>query len=258
MLKKENIWLWCHPAGSFEHWGKTLEGSTITPGEAMRALGIDNAVMVRSAGKPEAAGFPAALADLSKSKRLKWSIVGDSGSATTPFTDLDTVLRMRNNFPNLDGVMLDDFFPPANDPIVTKPRMTPAEMEDMREILDRHRMTAWVVLYEHQLQTVDRAYFRYVDAVNFWTWYGDNLDAMPANVEQVRKTSGKPVVLGIYLWDFGHKIPLTEQQMELQLANAAKLHDDGLITDVIFLASCLADRELDALRVLRRYTAQLH
>ena len=151
--------------------------------------------------------------------------------------------------------MLDDFFPQP--PGMPDPRMTLPEMERMRDILDRHGLDAWVVLYEHQIGKIDNAYFSYVDTINFWTWFGDRLDAIPANIERIRTFTDKPVALGLYLWDFGYGIPLTEKQMELQLMLAERLYEQKLITDAVFLASCLADLDLAAVRYLRRYLAAL-
>ncbi len=260
MLKKKDVWLWCHPAGSFTGscWGKTLDGSTIEAGAAARRLGISQGIMVRSAGRPATAEFEHYMAEMKNLDAVKWSIIGDSASPNEPLQDLAKVLEMKKQYPNINGVMLDDFFPPPWEKSAA-PRMTPEQLAHIHDdILKPNQMDMWAVYYEHQLDFDLTPYARHIDAINFWTWYGQNIDRQAENVKYLHTLAHvRKVVLGLYMWDFGNCCPLTPAQMDTQFDNAEKLHDAGLIDAVILLASCLCDRDIEAVDLSRRRIAAM-
>jgi hypothetical protein len=102
----DRLWLWGHPAGAHtqspEQWG--LSGrSQITPAAAAKAMGIPNVVMVRYGLEPKPP-FEEYAEPLKKQKRLVWSIEGGGGA------DVDAVLDLARRMPNLEGVIIDDYF----------------------------------------------------------------------------------------------------------------------------------------------------
>lgn len=100
------LWLWCHAAGSHtrspEQYGLSGQ-SHITPAEAAKYMGLGNVLMVRHGGDllPPTAECAATVADLG---RVVWSIEGGGGE------DVEGVLGLRKSLPNLEGVMMDDYF----------------------------------------------------------------------------------------------------------------------------------------------------
>ncbi len=102
----DRLWLWGHPAGCHtktkDQWG--LPGtSKIAPAEAAALLGIRNLLMVRYdlEPKPPFAKYAEAFRGLD---RVVWSVEGGGGG------DVGAVLDLRSVSPNLEGIMLDDYF----------------------------------------------------------------------------------------------------------------------------------------------------
>ena len=105
---KEKTWLWCHPTGAHDgRWN--LPASSATPGEALRYLGIENAIYVvfkqysaaplRSPRRRPERGAPAGL------------VVGDTSSdRNDDRSDLEPALELARDCPNLTGAITNDFF----------------------------------------------------------------------------------------------------------------------------------------------------
>ena len=108
---KEKIWLWCHPTGAHDgRWN--LPASSATPGEALGYFGLENAVYVVFNNLPQPP-FAPHVGDLNEARRLVWSIVGDTSSDRNDGgSDLEPVLELARDCPNLTGAITDDFFLP--------------------------------------------------------------------------------------------------------------------------------------------------
>ncbi len=259
-MKRSDFWLWCHPAGSFSgrNWGEALENSTIAPGAAARSLGLGKGIMVRSDSRPETADYPEHMKELAGLDQVLWSVIGDFSSRSTPFDDLEQILTMKAVHPEISGIMLDDFFPPDDMPSFTEPRLNVAEMQQMRRLLDRNRLEAWAVVYEGQLDRRLSSHLPYLDALNFWTWFGEHIGDQRRNVETLRQLApDHRIYFGIYMWDFGNRKALTVDQMAAQFAAAEELFHDKKIAGAVILASCMCDRDIEAVHYARNYLLSL-
>ena len=65
-----------------------------------------------------------------------------------------------------------------------------------------------------------------------------------------------PKVLGCYMWDYGQKGPMPVDLMEMQCELGLKWLHEGRIQEMIFLASCVCDLELEAVEWTRRWVAR--
>ena len=106
---KEKTWLWCHPTGAHDgRWN--LPASSATPGEALRYLGIENAIYVVFNNIPQPP-FAPHVGDQNEARRLVWSIVGDTSSdRNDDRSDLEPALELARDCPNLTGAITNDFF----------------------------------------------------------------------------------------------------------------------------------------------------
>ena len=106
----DRLWLWCHQAGSHNYIKQIGAESHITPTDALHYMGLSNAIMVTFGGLPEPPLLPHAQS-LAGAGKLVWSIVGDSSSKRNDYSsDLEEVVNLASNCPNLQGAIMDDFF----------------------------------------------------------------------------------------------------------------------------------------------------
>ncbi len=116
MLKvKDKFWLWTHEAGICNDgiFGRLIKDSRITPVEAALYMGFQNILFVKSRNKPQPSMYEKYAISFTPFKKVVWSIVGD-GSCNDDINskDSDVVLipRLAIQFPNICGVIMDDFF----------------------------------------------------------------------------------------------------------------------------------------------------
>ena len=103
---RDRLWLWCHAAGAHtrspEQYGIPGQ-SHITPAYAAKYLGLRNVLMVRH-GNDLLPPTPECAATVASLDRVVWGIEGGGGE------DVDGALGLRATLPNLEGVMMDDYF----------------------------------------------------------------------------------------------------------------------------------------------------
>jgi hypothetical protein len=256
---RNRLWLWGHDAGAHnESWGLP-NASRITPVEAAFYLGIPNVIMVRYLGRPSLP-FDQFAVPFRPLKQVVWSVVGAKGE--TDQKEQKHVLELAARYPNLAGVIMDDFFAGAFEN-GTKDDVAALSLKELRQLRGRltvggRRLDLWAVLYEHQLDKSLDDYLSLLDKVSFWTWDSDKLRDLKSNFEKfeiVAPKCGK--VLGLYMWDYGKKRPmpldLMQRQCELGLEWLKATRLDGMI----FLASCICDLELETVEWTRRWITEV-
>ncbi len=253
---RDKFWLWAHEAGSYtgEHG---LPGvSRITPAEAASYLGIPNLIMVRYAGRPQPP-FDQLADSFRPIKQVVWSIVGARGESSQ--RDLADVLDLAARFPNITGVIMDDFFGAADDGgrRVAMPLDT---LHDVRSSLvaGGRRLDLWVVLYTEQLDEPVSQHLQLCGKVTLWTWQAEQLRDLERNFARLQllaPTMGK--LLGCYMWDFAAARPMPLDLMQHQCELGLRWLKDGAIEGMIFLASSICDLELEAVEWTRRLIKQI-
>lgn len=256
---RDRFWLWGHLAGSHtrspEQWG--LPGrSTITPLAAATYLNVPNLLMVRFELEPEPpfAQWARPLAGL---QRVVWSVEGGGGGDVAAVLQLDQVL------PNLQGIILDDYFTRvlAGGPATTADGpFALTAMKRLRRLLDSRprRLDAWVVLYAHELdqEGLLRPHLELCDVVTFWTWKAADLIDLEANFARFERIAAdRRKVLGLYMWDYGTKAPMPLQALEKQCSLGLRWLEEGRVEGLIFLGSCICDLNLEAVEWARRWIA---
>jgi len=255
----DKLWLWCHQAGSHNDIRALGGESHITPAEASAYMGIPNGIMVTFGGLPEPPLLPHAR-ELAAANKLVWSIVGDSSSIRNDATsDLDEVVAMAAECPNLVGAIMDDFFhkPDATGAIS---RYTAEQLADFRRQLHAasRPLDLWVVLYAHDLGLPVVPLLAPCDVVTFWTWTAAELAELPHNLARARALApGKRLMLGCYMWDYGAGKEMSVENMRWQCEQGLAWLRTGEIDGMIMLASCICDLNLPAVEWTRRWIAQV-
>ena len=256
---RERLWLWGHEAGSHTTAAAKplwhIPGrSRITPAEAATYMGIPNCIMVVYADRP-APPFTPAARPLAPLREVVWSIVGDAGSTRNDRqTDLEAVLQLSEQLPNVTGAIMDDFFYRG------QARCTPAAVADVRRDLRlaARPLDLWVVLYSDQLDLPVGAYLELCDVVTFWTMRARELDDLERRFEQFTELApGRRRVLGLYMWDYGGQRAMPIARMRRQCELGLQWLRAGRIDGMIFLASCICDLHLPAVEWTRSWIAEV-
>lgn len=111
-----------------------------------------------------------------------------------------------------------------------------------------------IVLYSNQLHPAIRQHLQRVDVVYFWTWVAKDLIHLEKNFATYRAILPKHRTrLGIYMWDFGAKKPISRDLMELQCKLALQWLRSGEVEGLIFHCTPLCDMNLEAVDFARRW-----
>ena len=256
---RSRLWVWGHEAGSHNDRWNLPGKSRMTPVEGAYYLGVPNALMVVFNNQPEPPFNRLAVA-FRPLQQVVWSIVGDSSSnRNNQQTDLEAVLELSGQFPNVTGTIMDDFFHPPD----ASSSISRVGIADLQKIQTRlhaapRPLDAWVVLYQHELDLPVAPYLEACDVVTFWTWKPELLTHLEENFARAEALArGKRKVLGIYLWDYNKGKPMPIPWMEHQCRLGLKWLHAGRIDGIIFLASCICDLEIEAVEWTRRWIAEV-
>ena len=256
---RDHLWLWGHEAGSHNGRFGIVGSSRITPAEAARYLGIPNLIMVTFAGRPEPP-FARHAIPMRSLCRVVWSIVGDSSSTRNDDSpDLEEVIALAAEFPNIAGAMMDDFFH-RPDERGAAARYSVQQVAGFRQCLHHapRPLDLWVVLYAHDLDLPIRDHLAQSDVVPFWTWESKDLSDLPDNFARAEGLApGARKVLGCYLWDYGARQPMPLDRVVYQCETGLGWLREGRIEGMIFLASCICDLGLEAVEWARQWIAEV-
>ncbi len=250
---KDKLWIWGHEAGSHNNNIKGL--SRMTPVEGAFYLGVPNIIMVRHSNKP-APPFDQYAIPFRSLKRVVWSIVGDASSSSE--SELLVIKDLALKFPNICGVIMDDFFNRGD----KEAALTPQELAETRESLTvgNRKLDLWVVLYDHQLRLPLDAYLKECDIITFWTWKASNLKNLEQNFTEAEKIAQRcnwRLVLGCYMYNYGEGTEMPVSLMEKQCQLGLKWLKEGRIEGMIFLASCICDLGLETVEWTRNWIKNL-
>jgi hypothetical protein len=254
---RDRLWLWGHREGSHNGLYNLPGDSRMTPAEAAFYLGIPNVIMVCFGGQPQPP-FEQYAKSLRPFKRLVWSVVGDASSTRNDeASDLEAVLSLAENYDNVTGGILDDFF--YNEPRDGK--LSRYDLPDLNRFRERlhaapRPLDLWVVLYDQLLDLPVQEYLAACDGVTFWTWTADQLEHLETNFARAETLIGdKRKMLGCYLWDFGRDRAMPLELMQFQCETGLRWLREGRIDGMIFLASCICDLEIEVVEWTRDWIA---
>lgn len=247
----EKLWNWGHLEGS--HNDCTNLNCKMTPEEFAEEYGIKNAFMVSYGGNIQPP-FHDLANRFSGLREIKWSVLGDS---STPLPDAELgntedIIDALTPDTNITGGVVDDFFSPMR-----MERFTPEVLKKIKAKLNEKGLDFWCVLYEMQLDLDLEKYMDCFDGVTFWLWDSDQIQNMDEQLEKVfALTKDKPVMLGIYLWDYKKRREMDPKLFETQLSHYFNLLKDGKIDGVIFCSSTIGDADLETNRILKKYVRE--
>jgi hypothetical protein len=246
-------------------------GSRMTPAEGAFWLGVPNLLFIRSNSQPASpevevgrkkTSYQQYATSFQPLDRVVWSVVGGGGEGG--MRELPATLSLAQEFPNIRGIFMDDFVRPiprkkATDAHTGRPAMPLADLRRLREQTKTNGrpLDIWVTLYTHEInpERKNKAipyrsceppladFLGEFDVLTLWTWDSAEIPELEANLLALEKIAPKKarIALGLYLWDFQNKQPVSVELMKHQCDLGLKWLKEGRISDMIFLANTMLD-----------------
>ena len=234
---RDKIWLWGQTPGS-HHFDYGLPGvNKMTPTEGLSFFGIQNLCRVKMAREAEKSfltdpwlGDPA--------QKLCLSLIGSGGEV--PKLDMEPILEIAKKDPRVVSAVMDDFVSTARMAVFT-PDVLEGYKAQLRNSLGRP-LELWSVIYEVDLEKPIAERAQVFDVTSFWVWKGENLVNQNEYIKKIREINGNGrLMLGVYLYDYGNKKQLTDDQMHRQLDLVGEKLASGEIEGAILCSNCVAD-----------------
>jgi hypothetical protein len=259
---RDRLWMWGHDAGSLQKsYGIGSRAGDMMPGEAIDYMGIPNVCMVRFTGTP-LPPFDDYVKQFVRARRLTWSFVDGDRNYTVEQKRLQA-LDLAAKLPNFTGLDMDDFFlgdvAPKTDGGEAQAHLS---VEQVGQVLKHmtvqgRKLDLSLVVYSNQLHPAIQRHLDLVDAVYFWTWRASDLENLEANFAAYRKIEpAKRTLLGIYMWDFAEKKPISLEQMEHQCRLGLQWLNKGEIEGMIFHCTPLCGMKLEAVEWSKDWIAR--
>ena len=149
--------------------------------------------------------------------------------------------RLSKQYPNIAGVIIDDF-------LQAKPLVTVEQLKGVYTSLKSQNpaLKLYVVRYTRENQQDIVPYLPYIDVINLWVWAAktEEWTKMDAQVEAITKLTQKPIIIGLYLHDYGGTgKPVAMDILQTQLVKSAELLRKGKTEGFIILQSGWLDHE---------------
>lgn len=246
----DKLWNWGHLEGS--HNELLNMNCTMSPEDFAREYGIKNSFIVSYGGniQPPFADLANRMSSL---KEIKWSVLGDS-STPLPEDELgntEDIIDIISPESNITGGVVDDFFSPER-----MKRFTPEVLMKIKKRLNENGLDFWCVLYAHQLDLDLEKYIECFDGVTLWIWECEQINDMENYLDKLfALVKDKPVMLGVYLWDYCEKVngPMDEVLFEKQLKRYFEMLAQKKIEGVIFCSNTIGDAPLKTNEILKEY-----
>ena len=238
------MWAWgtVSKAGRGEPGRHTLATYTkATPKEKARLLGVPNIMMCGNGLPSNDANALEWTEEVAGARSLVWEITTDDGLHKPPFEYTKTAARIRmlkDKYPKIEAVLLDDM-----SSLSMKAGFRAKHVRALRKLLPGkyEAIRLWGVVYTMNFQKgkevegIDEM-VRTLDVVNLWTWHAKDLKNLAKNVAHVEKlVPDTPIILGLYLYDYGGGRRMPMDIHEQQCATALKLAKEGRIEGIVFL-----------------------
>lgn len=237
MKIRDMIWVWGNPEMAEEGVHTMATFAQAGPAERAKLLNVPNIIMAGYGLPRDVEKAREWTEQVAHAPRLVWEIMADGEDGGPPFVYDETIGRLRgllDKHPQIEGVLLDDMSSVGIDK-----GFKPEHIRNVRKQLSGkyERLQVWGVVYTMNLDRENiNDYIAELDVINLWTWHARDVVDFRANVGRCKGLfPDKPIVLGLYLYDYGEgrRIPL--DLLEQQCSTALKLAHAGEIEGIVFL-----------------------
>ena len=252
---RDRFWLWGMKVNALQETESYrplgFGTSTMTVADAIRGTGSTNVII--AGGLPINEGT---LASIPLAKRIlcKWSLHrhGESG-AIIDYDDCVSRLmdakRLASKDTRIDGFHLDDFS--------TGSITTGAKPEHLQRLLYANsvkgpRLPISSTIYHMSLEMAELPpMLPYFDQFLLPLWHADQIESVPSFVNRLGELSGsKPIMLCLYVYDFGEGRHITRKLMQRHLEVAEDLLIEQRVAGLCVCGTCMMDLDWEANHVL--------
>ena len=236
---RDALWVWGTPELTKPGEHTAASFAQASPAQRARILDVPN-VLMAGAGLPHDRQLATLWnADVAGLSRVVWEILSDGHEEHQPpfeFTRriADLAHSVKQN-PRIEAVLLDDMTSVA----ATK-GFKPEHLKAIKSLLSAQQLPLklWGVLYTMNFsQPTTDPLVRELDVINLWHWHAKDTLRMAENVAECEKRyPGKPIVLGLYLHDYGGGQPIPLDVHQKQCETALRLLHEKRVAGIVFLS----------------------
>jgi len=236
---RDALWVWATPERAKPGEHTVASFASASSAQQARILGVPNVVLAGSGLPHDRALAERWNAEVTDAPRLVWEIMPDSDSKESPTFDfkqrIDHLALLVKKYPQIEAVMVDDMTS-----VAARHGFKPEHLSNIKTLLQDCKLPQklWGVVYtmNFSLESTDPL-VRELDVINLWVWHAKDLVDLEKHVAECEKRyPDKPIVLGLYMRDYGagRRMPLDlhEQQCE----TALKLLHQNRIKGMVFLS----------------------
>ncbi len=234
-VARDLIWVWGNPemAKPGEHTVATY--AQASPAQRARLLGGPNLIMAGHGLPNDDEQADRLTRDVLGSRSIVWEIAAD-GEGGPPFVYTQRMAQVRklaDKYPKIRAVVLDDM-----STIGIDKGFKPEHIRHIRALLPGkyRRIEIWGVVYTMSLSREGiNDYIKELDVILLAEWHAKNVVHLERNVAHCERLfPDKPIVLGLYLYDYGAGRRIPRDLLETQCATALKLAQAGRIEGIEF------------------------
>ncbi|MBN1347332.1 MAG: hypothetical protein JXQ73_31870 [Phycisphaerae bacterium] len=230
---RDLIWVWGNPEMTKPGKHSPATFAQASPAQRARILGAPNIIMAGQ-GLPNDDQLADRLTrDVLGLKRVAWEIAAD-GKGGPPFVytkRMAQVRKLADTYPKIQAVVLDDMSTVGVDK-----GFKPEHIRHIRELLpgQYRRVKIWGVVYTMSLSRPGiNDYIKELDVILLCEWHAKNVADLEKHVAHCERLfPDKPIILGLYLYDYGdgRRIPrdLLEKQCQIALGLAHARRIQGI------------------------------
>jgi len=234
---RDLMWVWATPSHTKEGEHTLATWAEANAVQKMQLFNLQN-VMMCGAGLPDNDEEAIQLTESALSaNRMVWEIAGDDGLHKPPFSYKKTAARVRrmyDKYPKIEAVLLDDMTSLSVNAGFEAKHIHAIRDELPDSYLD---VKIWGVVYTMNMRQpkVDKI-IEALDVVNLWVWNGRDLADLEEHVAFIEDLEPeKPIVVGLYLHNYGEGKNMTLELHEHQCTTALRLAHEGRIEGMVFL-----------------------
>ena len=235
---RDLMWVWGNPSLATPGPHTVATYAQASPAERAELLDVPHVIMAGRGLPKNDADAEALMQGVNHIPRIIWEIEADPEEGGPPFVYTETIARIHwlaQRYSGIEGVLLDDMSSLGLDK-----GFEPKHIRDIVHLLgDRHGpIRTWGVLYtmNYDRENID-AYIHELDGISLWTWHAKDIPDMERNVAVCEERyPGKPILLGLYMYDYGEGRRMPLDLMEQQCQTALKLAHEGRIEGIVFLS----------------------
>lgn len=236
---RDRLWAWGNPEMARPGVPSAATYAQAGPIDRARILGAPNVVLAGDGLPDDPKAADRITREAADAREIVWEIASDDAftSKSPAFVYTKRIAELRRQARGshrITGLLLDDMSTGGMDR-----GFLPAHIRAIREALgrDARRLRTWGVVYTMSLDRPRMAeYLRELDVISLWTWHARDIPDLEHNVDRLRREHPrKPIVVGLYLHDYGEGRTMPPDLHRMQCETALRLLRAGTIEGIVFL-----------------------